>query len=148
MPSALSFPAQTRRRCLDGCYAPQEVPLVYATKSLGRGLSCNWSGVALCTRAMSKVRLQEHGADSAERRLVRLGAPPRPFGQDPREWLKDVLAGNTFTRVRHPGNHLYAFALGSPQQKAILAQAFAPAKPFPKTLDSVQGDLAFLTAGA
>lgn len=120
----------------------------YLGRASAKTLHLTASGVALCTRAMSKVRLQEHGADSAERRLVRLGAPPRPFGQDPGEWLKDVLAGNTFTRIRHPGNHIYAWALGSPQQKATLAQAFAPAKPFPKTLDSVQGDLAFHTARA
>lgn len=129
---------------------PGHVGIVYQASNaqyLGRAssktLHLTPSGVALSSRAVSKVRLQEHGAESAEKRLVRLGAPPRSVGQHPADWINGVLDGNTFRRVRHPGNHIYAWALGTQREKAALAKAFAPAKVFPKKLDDEQTEFGF-----
>lgn len=115
----------------------------YLGRASSKTLHLAPSGVALSTRAVSKVRLQEHGAESAEKRLVRLGAPPRTFGQHPADWINGVLAGNTFRRVRHPGNHIYAWALGTRRAKVALVEAFAPALAFPKTLDGKQTEFSF-----
>ncbi|MBN3760886.1 hypothetical protein [Burkholderia sp. Ac-20365] len=110
----------------------------YLGRSTARTHHINGSGIVVSPRAISKIRLGENGAQGAERSLVRLGAPARRFGQDPAEWLSDVLSGDTFRKVRHPGNHVYAFALGRPHEKRRLQKAFAPAKPYPKKLDPIQ----------
>lgn len=115
----------------------------YLGRASSKTLHLTPSGVALCTRAISKVRLQEHGADSAEKRLVRLGAPARPVGQHPAEWINNVIVSDTFRRVRHPGNHIYAWALGTPREKVSLVNGFAPARLFPKNLDGAQAEFSF-----
>lgn len=69
------------------------------------------SGRAVPPRAVSKIRNGERGAAYSERLLVDLGAPPRAFGEDPREWVVSVLASGVFRRVRHPGNLVYAWPL-------------------------------------
>lgn len=115
----------------------------YLGRASAKTLHLTPSGVALCSRAISKVRLQEHGADSAEKRLVRLGAPPRPVDQHPGDWINGVLASDVFRRVRHPGNHIYAWALGTQREKATLAKGFAPGKLFPKSHDGAQAGFGF-----
>lgn len=116
---------------------------LYLGRASSKTLHLTPSGIALSSRAISKVRLQEHGAQSAENRLVKLGATPRSFGQDPSEWIDNILASDKFRKVRHPGNHIYAWALGNQRNKAHLIKSFAPHKTFPKKLDSVQTDFDF-----
>jgi hypothetical protein len=127
---------------------PGHVGVIYQASSatyLGRAqpktLHVTRDGMALSTRALSKIRLQEHGAGSAERRLVKLGAPPRAFGQDPADWVASVLASGVFRKVHHPGNHVYGFALGPARSKHRAAARFAPALPYPKSIDAEQGSV-------
>jgi len=115
----------------------------YLGRAASKTLHLTPSGVALSSRAISKVRLQEHGAQSAEKRLVRLGAPPRAALQDPADWIDCVLNSEVFRRVRHPGNHIYAWPLGTPKAKRGLVHGFAPAKEFPKQLDETQAAFEF-----
>lgn len=124
---------------------PGHVGVIYQASSatyVGRAqskiLHLNADGIALSSRGLSKIRLQEHGAASAERRLVTLGAPPRAFGQNPAEWVSKVLDAGLFRRVPHPGNHVYCFALGHRAGKRRLTSRFAPAKAYPKALDPEQ----------
>jgi hypothetical protein len=58
-------------------------------------------------RSLQKVRAQERGAAGVERRLVDLGATPRPTGDDPRMWLREALRAVGAHRFRHPGLHRY-----------------------------------------
>ncbi|WP_371438331.1 hypothetical protein [Polaromonas sp.] len=108
----------------------------YAGRAQAKTLHVTADGIALSSRGLSKIRLQEHGAASAEKRLIRLGAPPRAFGQDPAEWVSEVLDAGIFKKVSHPGNHVYCFALGPSARKRRTAGQFAPARPYPKMLDS------------
>lgn len=124
---------------------PGHVGVIYQASSatyVGRAqskiLHVNTDGIALSSRGLSKIRLQEHGAASAEKRLVKLGAPPRSFGQDPAEWVSMVLEAGIFRKVRHPGNHVYCFALGNSTTKRRVASNFAPVRPYPKSLDPEQ----------
>lgn len=112
----------------------------YLGRAAGKTLHLTSSGRALSSRAVSKVRLQEHGAQSAEKMLVRLGAPPRAVGQHPADWISAVLAGDTFRKVRHPGNHVYAWPLGESAKKSSLLKSFAASMNYPKNLDVTQGD--------
>lgn len=114
----------------------------YVGRAQAKTLHINRDGIALSSRAISKIRLQEHGAGSAEKRLVKLGAQPRGFGQDPAAWVAQVLTSGTFQKVRHPGNHVYCFALDCGTAKRRNVAGFAPERPYPKKLDPEQ--LAFI----
>lgn len=74
-------------------------------------------------RTLQKIRDQEPGCVSAERDLITLGAEPRRFGEDPRVWLDRVLVPPAFFRLKHPGNHTYAWAL---DPKLVLPHALQP----------------------
>lgn len=107
----------TRREQL----TPGHVGVIYqATNAIALGRSTirtltylPRSGQVLSHRTLQKIRAREPGADGAERTLVGLGAHPRTTGQDPTTWLREALDDVGATRVRHPGNFRYAWALGS-----------------------------------
>jgi hypothetical protein len=142
--SVIAYSDPMPRQAVEGrIVMPGHVGVIYQASSaayVGRAqaktLHINREGVALSTRALSKIRLQEHGAASAEKRLVRLGAAPRPFGQHPSTWVAEVLASGVFHKVRHPGNHVYCFALGSTAARQRTKAGFAPARPYPKFMNS------------
>lgn len=115
----------------------------YVGRSAARVLHVAANGHVLSPRAISKIRLQEQGAQGAERNLIRLGAPPRQHGQHPAEWIDEVLASGQFARVKHPGNHVFCFALGRPAEKRKIELGFAAALPYPKALDPQQSTLEF-----
>jgi hypothetical protein len=83
----------------------------------------------LSRRALSKIRNDERGAAAAYRRLVEAGAPVRRLGEDGADYVRRALAEGPFRRVRHPGNLVYAWAIG-PAKKAT-ARGFADSKPYP-----------------
>lgn len=111
---------------------------IYVGRAQAKTMHLTATGEALSTRALSKIRLQEHGAGSAEKRLVMLGATPRAFGQDPALWVTEVLASGTFRKVRHPGNHVYCFPIGPSASKRGIVRRFAAPLPYPKRLDPEQ----------
>ncbi|MFK4985577.1 hypothetical protein ACI4B7_27510, partial [Klebsiella pneumoniae] len=82
--------------------------------------------------AASKVRGGERGHAYAERLLRRWGAPPRRPGDDPAAWLRVALAAAGARRVRHPGLHRYAFAIGPVRQTVAVA---GWPRPYPKQPD-------------
>lgn len=100
---------------------PGHVGLIYQATNgipLGRSTARTLTylprhGIVLSDRMLSKVRAQESGAEGAERTLVGLGARARRAGEDPRTWLRTVLADLGAAKVRHPGNYRYAWTLGS-----------------------------------
>lgn len=69
-------------------------------------------GLVLSARTLQKIRQQEAGAESAERRLVEWGAVARRAGENPTTWLRRALEDVGTVRVRHPGNYRYAWPLG------------------------------------
>lgn len=89
------------------------------------------AGLVLSERALSKVRTQEQGSEAAERHLVRLGAQPRAAGEDPRQWLRASLEEIGVRKVRHPGNHRYAWAIGAGASRRREAIALERT-PYPK----------------
>jgi len=74
-------------------------------------------GLVLSERTLSKIRTGEPGADAGERHLLSLGARPRRAGEDPRAWLREALVDVGVRKIRHPGNHRYAWPLGSARQR-------------------------------
>lgn len=115
------------------------VGLVYQASNaryVGRGsprtLHLLPDGTVLSPRTLSKIRLGEAGARSAEQALCRIGARRRRFGESPGEWLGEVLQGQFVRKIQHPGNFVYTFALGSKRDRKVVERLMAPAQAYPK----------------
>ncbi len=85
---------------------------VYLGRATARTLTVLPSGAVLSARSAQKVRVGERGHAHVERQLVQLGAAPRRTHADRAAWLTDALNEIGATRIRHSGNHRYAFRLG------------------------------------
>jgi hypothetical protein len=85
-------------------------------------------------RAMAKVRSRQRGHEYVERKLMALGArPPRAF-EDMAAWLAEALAAIGARRLKHRGNHRYAFALGSSRERKLIRIGFER-RDYPKSID-------------
>jgi hypothetical protein len=67
-------------------------------------------GKVMSARAISKIRSGDRGHRYSAEILERYGAPQVQTGQDPRAWLDQHLPRIT-RRLRHSGNHKYAWPL-------------------------------------
>jgi hypothetical protein len=80
------------------------------------------AGRVLDGRTAQKIRAAERGHEGAGARLVALGARPREcpreWGEDGAAWLKEALEAVGARKVRHAGNHRYAFRIG-PRRRAV-----------------------------
>lgn len=118
---------------------PGHVGVIYqATNAIALGRSTartlNYvpsAGIVLSERTLSKIRTGEQGADAGERHLIALGARARRAGEEPRSWLRDALEEIGVRKIRHPGNHRYAWPLGSVRQRSRQAIALERT-PYPK----------------
>lgn len=112
--------------------APGHVGIVYQASNalyLGRGtprtLVLLPDGTALNARSLQKLRADERSAGTAERQLVAAGARPRRPGEPASAWVREALATARLRRVRHPGNHRYAFVIGNRRQQRSVRVAMA-----------------------
>lgn len=108
----------------------------YLGRATARTLYLLTDGTVLNARSAQKVRSQERGHRHVEERLIDLGARERRPAQDATAWLHSALADTGARRVRHRGNHRYAFALGSPAYRRRLGRHLAGmSQPYPKLAD-------------
>lgn len=84
-------------------------------------------GRVFSQRALSKLRNEEVGARYAYEQLLELGAPARRPFEDSKVYAERALREGGFRKVRHPGNHAYAWWLG-----ARRARPTWQALPYPK----------------
>jgi len=98
-------------KCSHWGYIYQALNFGYAGTATRRTLLMTRGGQVVSERALSKIRNEERGFEYACRQLAAFGAPERAFGEEPRAWVDRVLASDAFTRVRHPGNHIYLLGL-------------------------------------
>ncbi len=133
----VSFSDPTPRRRRDGgVVMPGHVGTVYQATNgvyLGRGdartLHLMDDGRVFSHRAAQKIRKQESGWQYAVDQLVQAGAAPLG-DEDPAVWLKRELG--RFRRLRHRGNHKYAWALDRGMRRHLPAS-----RPYPKQIDEV-----------
>ncbi|MDQ6617425.1 MAG: hypothetical protein M3083_22425 [Actinomycetota bacterium] len=92
-----------------------------------------WS--TLTAPRKQKVRGQERGHDSVERRLVALGARPPAAGQRPAEWLDGALRDIGCRRLRHRGCLRFAWPLGTTRRQRAQVVIALPALGYPKSPD-------------
>ncbi|MEU3907983.1 hypothetical protein AB0F20_29935 [Streptomyces goshikiensis] len=81
----------------------------------------------LTDRAAGKVRRDEVGRASVQRRLTGLGAAPRQEGEDGARWLAAALEAIGATTVAHGGCHRYARAIGPGRTRVRLGGTAYPA---------------------
>lgn len=108
----------------------------YFGRSRGQHLVIARDGRVLSARTLSKLRNGERGADGAYRQLLAMGAPARRFGEDMRLYVERALAEGPFSRLKHPGNHCYAWAIGSRSERRRVERGFMTTQPYPRTVDA------------
>lgn len=90
-----------------------------------RSLHLMPDGGVFSPRTMQKIRSQERGWQHAVEQLRAFGAGP--LEGNPTEWLRGVLPTIT-RRLRHPGNHKYAWTLHRRDRRLLKSQ------PYPKAI--------------
>ena len=102
----------------------------YLGRGTARTLRLLPDGRVFSDRAAQKIRAGERGWRYVAAQLEEFGAGLAPFDPDHRtQWLADALNQLT-TRIRHRGNHKYAWALDKHMRKQL-----PESLPFPKALD-------------
>lgn len=110
----------------------QAANAVFTGRTTPRKLTLLPTGQVLNDRAKSKVRQQESGHDSIERRLIALGARIPRAGQHPGTWLAQALDDIGAVVVAHAGNYRYAWAIGTRAQRRGTCIAYCDPRPYPK----------------
>jgi hypothetical protein len=109
----------------------------YLGRSTPRTLTVLPDGQILSARAAQKVRAGEPSSSTrrhhhVETRLVALGARPRRGATTGAAWLNQALDDLAAVRLRHPGNHRYAFRLGIGRRARSQVRIAGPGRPSPK----------------
>lgn len=86
-------------------------------------------GQPIAERVLQKIRAGEQGCAYATDEVIRRGARRPRMDETPREWLAALEAEGFLRTQRHPGNHVYAWAL---TDRAKAASAGLPRLPYPK----------------
>lgn len=117
-------------------YAYQGHNASYLGRSAAAMIVLDRDGRTISARSLSKLRNDERGARGVYERLLRAGAPGLARGESSKEYVARALTSDAFRRVRHPGNHAYAWPFDGLD---LDAQAY------PKLLDSLRSLSAPLT---
>lgn len=112
----------------------------YLGRATPRTLTLLPDGRVLSARSAQKIRSQERGHTHVEKQLVALGAAPRRAGQAGTDWLLDALNQLGATRMRHRGNHRYAFPLARTARQRARIRIGLPAGRYPHRVDPDPGD--------
>lgn len=100
---------------------------IFCGRSRGGWVWVSHRGRVLSPRSLSKIRNEERGHAGAQAQLRALGAPSREYLECPAKWLERVLP-SIATRVRHPGNFVYAFGLNRRAHGQILQRYAEPSR--------------------
>lgn len=91
----------------------QALNAVYRGRARGGTIILAPDGRVVSRRAISKLRNDESGAAYAYNQLRQLGAPARRPMEGGTAYAERALREGGFRRMKHPGNHTYAWWLGS-----------------------------------
>jgi hypothetical protein len=107
----------------------------YTGRGTARTLTLLRDGTVFSARAAQKVRDQGKGHDYAEQLLIARGATPMRAGERPAAWLARALEEAGARKVRHRGNHRYAFRIGPNRTLRSAVEINPDPQPYPKTVD-------------
>jgi len=107
---------------------------VHLGRSRKRTLILDKHGQVISERMLSKIKNLESGFAYSEKLLYEAGASFRPYWEHPRDWVERVIndSNSPFRRIKHPGNFVYAWPVGSRLERRHARKQFAPALPYPK----------------
>ncbi len=108
---------------------------IYTGRATPRTLTLLPDGQVLSARAAQKLRQTERGHDHVEARLVALGARRRQGSTPGAAWLAQALDDVGAVRLRHPGNHRYAFRLGVTRRARAAVEVTPHPLPYPTNAD-------------
>ncbi|HYW76630.1 MAG TPA: hypothetical protein VFA48_08390 [Gammaproteobacteria bacterium] len=108
----------------------------YVGRAKRRTLVLDRSGRIVSERTLSKLRQDDRGAAYAYRQLRERGAPPRQPLESGRAYVSRVLGSDAFRRLRHSGNHVYVWPVGSRRLQGRLRAGLALAERYPKRIDA------------
>lgn len=83
----------------------------YAGRASAETLLLAPNGICVNRRALCKLKNEERGWRYTYKDLLQLGAPPRRPLEDLEGYVHRVKASGCFRTVKHPGNHVYVWAL-------------------------------------
>lgn len=107
----------------------------YLGRASPRTMILDAHGREISRRALSKLRNGECGVAYAYELLVAASAPRRRPNEDNHDYVERALREGPFRRIRHPGNHLYVFPVGTPALRRELLSALPSSLPYPKAPD-------------
>jgi hypothetical protein len=124
--SIISYADPLERRTAEGLLTkPAHAGQIYAAsnavfsgRSRAQYVQINRDGQVLSRRSLNKIINQEVGHAYATRQLEACGAPPRNLLESPKEWVSRVLPLIS-SRVKHPGNFVFAFGLDGPAREQV-----------------------------
>ncbi|MGQ3044106.1 MAG: Mom family adenine methylcarbamoylation protein [Brevundimonas aurantiaca] len=98
-------------------------------------------GQIVSERALAKIRAQDQGHRYAAAQLAAGGVEPRRAHEDPRAWLRRILAEGQIQRRLGAGKYVYAWPL---TLAARLAARDLPTLPYPRLGDPLAVDVSAL----
>ncbi|HQT86782.1 hypothetical protein [Acidiphilium rubrum] len=113
----------------------REKSALYLGRATRRRIWLAPDGTSLSDRALSKLRTGGNGAAYTYEQLRRHGAPNRAIGEADAAYVSRALREGPFRAVQHPGNHVYAFTLGSHASRKSLAATLRAGGPYPTHTD-------------
>lgn len=105
----------------------------YCGRSRARSLLVGSDGTVISDRSLSKIRSNDQGWEYASEQLLRMGGPARRAGESGASWVGRVKRSGCLRQVSHPGNHVYAFAIGGKRGRVQLERNFWA---YPKSIDA------------
>ncbi|MDP4510324.1 hypothetical protein [Nonomuraea turcica] len=83
-------------------------------------------------RSLQKVRAGEPSAEHTVRRLLTAGATPRRPDQSRRDWVTHTLEEVGAAKIRHGGNHKFAWTIGPRHQRSRITIGTPIIRPYPR----------------
>jgi hypothetical protein len=108
----------------------------YTGRGTARTLLLAPDATVLNARSLQKVRQQERGHESVERKLIGYGARAPRVGEDMTAWLRIALGDIGVRRIRHRGAHRYVFRLGrNARKRSRISLGLPTNSAYPKQID-------------
>ncbi|TAL36823.1 MAG: hypothetical protein EPN98_04255 [Phenylobacterium sp.] len=117
-----------------GIYAASSA--LYLGRATARTLWLADDATVISSRALMKLKHGDSGARYAYETLRRHGAPPLAAGETGGAYIERALRDGPFRRLRHRGNHVYAFPCGSTTTRRAVRSRMGTALPYPVRTDA------------
>jgi hypothetical protein len=122
--------SEFKRGHIGTCY--QALNARHVGRAKARTLTMTNDGDVISERTLSKFRRDERGAEYAYRQLLQAGCPKRKPGEDRGEYLVRAVKEGGLRKLKHPGNLVYTWAIGSPAERRARRLMLPDAIPYPK----------------